>query len=731
MWDYLEVAAKQHNWCTPFLFKLTEDAMRTGSWNLPVSIKQIVLQRRKAMPGLDPWGYQNVYHCSSTSCNVKSDSMAIMKTCSRCRKTIYCSSDCQIKHWKQGHKSVCKVEVPTPASPPRPTVKSSSSSKGVELIECRRKEKGGDDARDIDPNVLSAKEVNERYQAEMGRRCVEAKARFRGGADYLSHGTQTLLDRSKQLEEEGQYGRSAQSLTLMIDSYEMKFFQIGSALDKIFYAELLLKRGLSAMKAAENGQNVQAVGLIETVRKDCNFLLHQGAFRLPMELKASLEDLERRAKEFQSNFKLQGISVKAEDGAENAEAKNIDGAADEIVDVTAGAAGQSSFLFEAAADEIEAQEIEAVVAASDRPKRRGRRWRQYRIRYRNPENRGGKAQVDPYQDALDSVSIVNCKSLLGSFDGICPCCRTEWTDFVDPTLAVLLPCAHPICITCLLRMRIETQKPLETEFHGLVKLDFKCTNCRHEIPPTIIDVIAENISRAKLVESIYLIGSRLPLDEDARAVLISSLLVKHEFDIAMVESALFNTIGLMDKRDLNVPLTTEQKQRIYSEARAPVEALRQEYIRLKKKVDDDRESLHVDEKEQRETFKMLQKVRRQLYDAEQNASNEIFARMNEAGLMGAVDDGRDLHIDLHGLQINEAKDKVREYLVPILPVLRKAYVITGRGAHSKSGKSVLKAAMLEFLPACLFDVAEAKDLRVVCEPVPGNKGLLLMKVLPK
>ncbi len=36
--------------------------------------------------------------CSKTSSSV----------CTRCKESKYCSKDCQKKHWKAGHKSVCK-----------------------------------------------------------------------------------------------------------------------------------------------------------------------------------------------------------------------------------------------------------------------------------------------------------------------------------------------------------------------------------------------------------------------------------------------------------------------------------------------------------------------------------------------------------------------------------------------------------------------------------------------
>ena len=39
------------------------------------------------------------------------DCIGEFKTCSRCKKAIYCSKECQVAHWKNGHKQVCKPAV--------------------------------------------------------------------------------------------------------------------------------------------------------------------------------------------------------------------------------------------------------------------------------------------------------------------------------------------------------------------------------------------------------------------------------------------------------------------------------------------------------------------------------------------------------------------------------------------------------------------------------------------
>jgi len=43
--------------------------------------------------------------CANEACGVQNDDLL---ACANCRSVLYCSRDCQIKHWKGGHKKVCK-----------------------------------------------------------------------------------------------------------------------------------------------------------------------------------------------------------------------------------------------------------------------------------------------------------------------------------------------------------------------------------------------------------------------------------------------------------------------------------------------------------------------------------------------------------------------------------------------------------------------------------------------
>jgi TPR repeat protein len=41
-------------------------------------------------------------------CSKKATSTVVMKRCARCQAIGYCSQDCQVRHWKLGHKTDCK-----------------------------------------------------------------------------------------------------------------------------------------------------------------------------------------------------------------------------------------------------------------------------------------------------------------------------------------------------------------------------------------------------------------------------------------------------------------------------------------------------------------------------------------------------------------------------------------------------------------------------------------------
>jgi len=54
-------------------------------------------------------------------------------------------------------------------------------------------------------------------------------------------------------------------------------------------------------------------------------------------------------------------------------------------------------------------------------------------------------------------------------------------------------------------------------------------------------------------------------------------------------------------------------------------------------------------------------------------------------------------IDFHGLHLGEAIEKLRDMVIPILPVQKEVWVITGRGKHSKQQRSTLKLGLMHYI----------------------------------
>lgn len=61
---------------------------------------------------------QKLRSCSNPTCgnteskfgiHLENNEIGEFKNCSRCKATCYCSKDCQIAHWRNGHKQECKT----------------------------------------------------------------------------------------------------------------------------------------------------------------------------------------------------------------------------------------------------------------------------------------------------------------------------------------------------------------------------------------------------------------------------------------------------------------------------------------------------------------------------------------------------------------------------------------------------------------------------------------------
>jgi DNA-nicking Smr family endonuclease len=117
----------------------------------------------------------------------------------------------------------------------------------------------------------------------------------------------------------------------------------------------------------------------------------------------------------------------------------------------------------------------------------------------------------------------------------------------------------------------------------------------------------------------------------------------------------------------------------------------------------------------------LNLLHEQVWVAADRAADEIFRQTNSTSSMATETQGQRVQLDLHGLYVAEALQKVEEMVLPVLPVVG-FMLITGRGLHSSRSSraegdevhSVLKQAVVEYL--------QERGLGV--EPVPGNDGAI-------
>eukprot|EP00547_Thalassionema_nitzschioides_P005699 CAMPEP_0194217802 /NCGR_PEP_ID=MMETSP0156-20130528/22281_1 /TAXON_ID=33649 /ORGANISM="Thalassionema nitzschioides, Strain L26-B" /LENGTH=294 /DNA_ID=CAMNT_0038946939 /DNA_START=112 /DNA_END=993 /DNA_ORIENTATION=- len=141
--------------------------------------------------------------------------------------------------------------------------------------------------------------------------------------------------------------------------------------------------------------------------------------------------------------------------------------------------------------------------------------------------------------------------------------------------------------------------------------------------------------------------------------------------------------------------THEEKAKIYEDARRPEKLLRKQLAHLyeqRKSIKQCSDEWEICEEE-------IRKTERDLALTEESAARDIYNRNNIAGGMGKVHDMNNgkLVVDFHGLRVKEAIDKFEEMIIPVLPVQKEVYVVTGRGKHSKTGKSVLKLGLIDHI----------------------------------
>lgn len=314
---------------------------------------------------------------------------------------------------------------------------------------------------------------------------------------------------------------------------------------------------------------------------------------------------------------------------------------------------------------------------------------------------GGDAMLEYGQILYDNSLAKNAN------DG-CPICLREFCGELARTHSAVLPCGeHALCVECICNLKKQSDKAGESP---------ACPLCRTRMDSEFVEKLAFQIIEVDQALAMLLV--KLPFDDpDESTSIAQRLLWKHDFRVEAVIEVLE---GLLDDRAAGlffreeVDLNHQQKQEIYRQARQPVENLQMKLNRL------------VDER--RMTFETarvnildhdMRQVRSDLAVARRGAREEIYNRLNSVGNMGGqrnIDGNELIQIDFHGLHVGEMKAKFKEHVKPILPVVGKIMIITGRGLHSSGGTSKLKNALIQHIDR------NEKDVR--WEVIAGNPGAL-------
>jgi len=315
--------------------------------------------------------------------------------------------------------------------------------------------------------------------------------------------------------------------------------------------------------------------------------------------------------------------------------------------------------------------------------------RQARLPKQSHSKLGGN-DTGEYDDAVIEYGEVlfNHGLAKNAKDG-CPICLREFNGELLKTYTLVLPCGeHALCANCSCSLKIEADKAKQCP---------QCPLCRYAFDPEFIeDVSRQMIEKDQEIANLILKLSNMELDE--KIAVAERLMWTHRFEqpavVDAIESLLDGEVSGLFFRNTE-DLTHQQKNDIYYQARLPVEKLED---KLKLLLQDQRGA--ADAKSLEKLCDDLRRIRKELAAAREKAREDIYNRMNSVGAMGAQQDGRDgsmIQVDYHGLHVNEMRMKFKEHVLPILPVVRKIMIITGRGTHSAGKEGKLKKALFKLI----------------------------------
>ena len=392
--------------------------------------------------------------------------------------------------------------------------------------------------------------------------------------------------------------------------------------------------------APEEGQEQHDLCRLKLLREDCAFLLDTGIF-----------DLNELGNEFIQ--KVNAMDNQAKAWSEEAR-KTLEGVNEWIP--------------------------QTMITARRRQQSHNNRSRKKKSKKKSKEPAPPSFQLFPCVDLIEHTEVKNA----ASEQDYCPSCQTQWDHFIEPCYAVVLPCLHAMCCTCLVKFQNGCKQTFETRVDDNVRVSFVCPLCREKLNDNLSFEMAKvMIAKEDAIPS-YDVFMRTVHFEDARAAdtMILHLLEQYEFQLSTVGDVLFNMIGLLVNDDIagQVELVPDEKQEIYVTARAPVRVLE---IEIKKVQSSYNSHWKATNQEKRKFLHTIKCLKERLVKARENAANDIFERMNASGSMGTLSANTLLKIDIHGLHVKEAKAQITEYVLPVLQVTSNGSVFGFRNVNFK------------------------------------------------
>ena len=259
---------------------------------------------------------------------------------------------------------------------------------------------------------------------------------------------QQLESQADKMASQQRYAPALRCLTLAIDKVNMEA-QIWrmKKKEKVHLIQLFAKRAECYMKIAERRR---ASRHAELAMHDCSFVLHTGVFEKELldvntELFNKLVDIEAKCKTLTSP------------GFSTARLEN--------------------------------------------------RHQHSRRRTRNRNRRAEKEPTNPMTASeCEQINVTTCSVLNESnlasnasiSDDQCPICFLQWSKFVEPSIAVILPCNHACCVKCLSQFKkicCQITSSSEDDYP-----EFTCVLCRKEISFSILHHIAEKLFDSNLAK---------------------------------------------------------------------------------------------------------------------------------------------------------------------------------------------------------------------------------------